>query len=110
MKNEIRELEGAINRTIEETQKEAERQRVNGVPNPTTLMNMNDYRRFQEAQLNYYELTHPGPIKTFARAIVGSTSYILAPVILAGGLVYFGGRGIINHLKNKRGVNPRPQR
>ena len=57
-KKETKEIRSAIERTIDETQQEIERQRKNGQFNPTTIMNMGEYRRGLESYLDYYILTH----------------------------------------------------
>ena len=93
-------IEEAIEKTISETQRVRERQQSTGERNDMEIIRMNEYRISLENTLDYYDRIHPGPIKTVATMIIGPVSYILAPVILAGGLVYLGCREIINRLKN----------
>jgi len=87
----------AIERTIEET-------RAYQKQNPedyTGIMAMNEHRRNLEARLDFYDLTHPGPLKVIAMSIVTPIGIVLSPVIGAGALTYVAGRAIYDKLRER---------
>jgi len=80
------ELTDAIEKTI----KEAREYRISNPEDATTIVAMDDYRRFQETSLG----NHQEPFRRIVCSIGGLLSYPLAPLIIAGGLLYLGGREI----------------
>lgn len=81
------ELRSAIERTIEEARL-FEREN----PNDPGIIAINDHRANLEAQLDMYPYIHPSPLRAVASLLMFPVSIALTPVILAGGLVYLGGR------------------
>ncbi|MBU3940867.1 MAG: hypothetical protein KKH88_03010 [Nanoarchaeota archaeon] len=79
-------LKEEITDAIEKTIEEAREYRKLNPEDATTILAMDDYRRFQEASLGI----NAGPLKTVVCSIGGLLSYPLMPFIVVGGLAYLG--------------------
>ena len=90
-----KEIISAIERTIEETR---EYQKQNPEDH-TGIMAMNEHRRSLEANLDFYHLTHPSPLRVIGTFVVAPIGLVLSPVIVAGGLAYLGGRAIYEKVR-----------
>lgn len=91
-----KKIRNAIERTIEETR---EYQKQNPEDH-TGIMAMNEHRSNLEARLDFYNFTHPGPLKVIATSIVTPIGFVLSPVIVVGGLAYLGGRAIYEKIRD----------
>lgn len=90
-----KKIRNAIERTIEETR---EYQKQNPEDH-TGIMAMNEHRRNLEERLDFYDLTHPSPLRVIGTFVVAPIGFALSPVILAGGLAYLGGRVIYEKVR-----------
>ena len=88
-----KEIISAIEKTIEEARTY---QREN--PGASTLAH-DEHRRSLEANLDFYDLTHPSLLRVIATSIVAPIGFVLSPAILASGLAYVGGRAIYEKLR-----------
>lgn len=85
----------AIERTIEET-REYQKQNPEDY---TGIMAMNKHRRSLEANLDFYDSTHPNLLRVIAMSIVTPIGIVLSPAIGAGCLVYVAGSAIYEKLR-----------
>lgn len=90
-------IDDAVERTINETQREIERQKDSGNFNPTTIINMTEHRRLLESHCD-----EVNPFREIATAVISPLSYIFMPVILLGAAAYLEGRSIYERIKAKK--------
>ena len=88
-----KEIRSAIERTIEEA-------RTYQKENPgASTLGFDEHRRSLEANLDFYHLTHPSPLRVIGTFVVAPIGLVLSPVIVAGGLAYLGGRAIYEKIR-----------
>jgi len=90
-----KEIISAIERTIEEA-REYQRQNPN---DDFAIIAKDEYRRNLETTLDFYDLTHPSPLRAIATSIISPIGFVLSPIILVGGLAYLAGREIYRKIK-----------
>ena len=87
----------AIGKTISE----ARRHRRENPEDASTIMDMDRYRQSIQASSNYHDAAHPNILRGLAELVVGTASYVLAPVITVGELTYLGGRKLYERAVRK---------
>ncbi|MBN1793189.1 hypothetical protein JW826_05905 [Candidatus Woesearchaeota archaeon] len=89
-----KEIMSAIERTIEEA-RTLEKEN----PNDPGIIAINEHRANLESHLDMYGCTHPSLLRVVGTSVIAPIGFVLSPVIVAGGVVYLGGRAIYNKIR-----------
>jgi hypothetical protein len=95
-----RELRRTIEKTIEEARTFEKKN-----PNNPGIIDINRHRSYLEAELDMYDVIHPGPLRSIAISLMFPISLALTPIIIAVGLAYHTSKTTYGGINNDKDNN-----